>query len=300
MSNHKNIFQFKSVNNVFMAAVALNLLFVFVEASVGILENSLSLLSDAGHNLRDVFSLLLVLVAFRLAKIKRNKRFTYGYKKSTILISLINATILIVAVIAIIVESILMFHVPAHVNGLAMSWTAAAGIVVNGITAAMLVSGQKKDLNIRGVFLHKLIDALVSIGVVISGIVIAVTGWNILDPIVSIVIAVIILIPSIKLLVESLRLSLDGIPSGINLEEIETLIRNTEHVRDVHHIHIWPLSTTENALTAHIMIDSLSCMEKVKHNLKEQLEASGIDHPTIEMESEVCHCDETKCKNAGC
>lgn len=300
MSDHKNIFQFKSVNHIFMAAVALNLLFVCVEACVGILENSLSLLSDAGHNLRDVFSLLLVLAAFRLAEIKRNKRFTYGYKKSTILISLINATILIVAVVAIIIESIIKFHVPAEVNGIAMSWTAAAGIIVNGITAAMLVSGQKKDLNIRSIFLHKLIDALVSIGVVISGIVISVTGWNILDPLVSIVIAVIILIPAVKLLLDSLRLSLDGIPAGIDIDEIEKLIRDTEHVKDVHHIHIWPLSTTENAFTAHIIVDDMAYMEDVKHTLKKHLESIGIDHPTIEMESNTCHCDETKCKNAGC
>lgn len=299
MSDHKNIFRIQSVNKAFIIAVVINLIFISIETTVGLTESSLSLLSDAGHNLRDVFSLLLVLVAFRLAKVKRNKHFTYGYKKSTILISLINATILIVVLCAIIIESILKFHVTANVNGVAMSWTATAGIVVNGITAALLINGQKHDINIRGAFLHKLIDAMVSVGVVISGIVITYTGWNIIDPIVSLVIAIVILIPSVKLLRESIRLSLDGIPHGINIEDIENIIRNNSHVIGVHHIHIWPLSTTENALTAHIKIDDISYMEDVKYDIKNQLEIAGINHPTIEFESNVFKCDDTRCKMAS-
>lgn len=296
MSEHKNIFRVQSVNKAFIIAVVINLIFISVETTVGLMEHSLSLLSDAGHNLRDVFSLLLVLIAFRLAKIKRNKHFTYGYKKSTILISLVNSTILIAALCAIIIESILKFHVPANVNGEAMSWTATAGIIVNGITAALLINGQKHDINIRGAFLHKLIDAMVSVGVVISGIIITYTGWNIIDPIVSLAIAIVILIPSIRLLIESLRLSLDGIPHGIKIENIEALIKNNIHVIDVHHIHIWALSTTENALTAHISIDDISNMEDVKREIKKQLEVAGINHPTIEFESSVFKCDDIRCK----
>ncbi len=296
MSEHKNIFRVQSVNKAFIIAVVINLIFISVETTVGLMEHSLSLLSDAGHNLRDVFSLLLVLIAFRLAKIKRNKHFTYGYKKSTILISLVNSTILIAALCAIIIESILKFHVPANVNGEAMSWTATAGIIVNGITAALLINGQKHDINIRGAFLHKLIDAMVSVGVVISGIIITYTGWNIIDPIVSLAIAIVILIPSIRLLIESLRLSLDGIPHGIKIEDIEALIKNNIHVIDVHHIHIWALSTTENALTAHISIDDISNMEDVKRKIKKQLEVAGINHPTIEFESSVFKCDDIRCK----
>ena len=295
MSDHKNIFRIQSVNKAFIIAVVINLIFISIETTVGLTESSLSLLSDAGHNLRDVFSLLLVLVSFRLAKVKRNKHFTYGYKKSTILISLVNATILIVALCAIIIESILKFHVPANVNGEAMSWTATAGIVVNGITAALLINGQKHDINIRGAFLHKLIDAMVSVGVVISGLVITYTGWNIIDPIVSLVIAIVILIPSVKLLIESVHLSLDGIPHGINIEDIEKIIKNTSHVIEVHHIHIWPLSTTENALTAHIKIDDISYMENVKYEIKNQLEIAGINHTTIEFESNIFKCNDTKC-----
>lgn len=296
MSEHKNIFRVQSVNKAFIIAVVINLIFISVETTVGLMEHSLSLLSDAGHNLRDVFSLLLVLIAFRLAKIKRNKHFTYGYKKSTILISLVNSTILIAALCAIIIESILKFHVPANVNGEAMSWTATAGIIVNGITAALLINGQKHDINIRGAFLHKLIDAMVSVGVVISGIIITYTGWNIIDPIVSLAIAIVILIPSIRLLIESLRLSLDGIPHGIKIEKIEALIKNNIHVIDVHHIHIWALITTENALTAHISIDDISNMEDVKREIKKQLEVAGINHPTIEFESSVFKCDDIRCK----
>lgn len=289
----------KQMYLIFIIVVMMSMLFVVIEASVGFYENSMSLLSDAGHNLRDVLSLLLVLISFRLAKIKRNKQFTYGYKKSTILISLVNAVILIIAVVAIIIENVKSLDVPDNVNGMAVSWTAALGIVINSITAFLLAKGQKNDINIRGVFLHKLADAVVSVGVFVSGIIITLTGFNFLDRIVSLVIAVVILIPSVKLLIESLRLSLDGIPRGISIDHIEDIIRNTPHIIDVHHIHIWPLSTTENAFTAHIIIDDLAYMESAKTLIKQELELAGINHITIEFENSVCHCDEIKCKNAG-
>ena len=208
--HHHHVEKLTSLNGIFIFSIVLNLLFVIIEAVIGLVEGSLSLLSDAGHNLSDVFSLVLVLVAFQLAKVHSNPRFTYGYRKSTILISLLNAVILLVAVGAIIIESIHKFYEPTDVNGVAISWTAGIGIVINGLTAFLLLRGQKNDLNVRGAFLHMVADTLVSVGVVISGIIIAVTGWTIVDPIVSLIIAAVILVSTWNLLSGSLRLTLDG------------------------------------------------------------------------------------------
>lgn len=280
---------------IFILSIILNLSFVIIEAGVGFWQDSLSLLSDAGHNLSDVLSLVLVLVAFRLAKVHSNNRFTYGYKKSTVLISLLNAIILLVAVGAIIVESIHKFRTPVEVNGAAISWTAAVGIVINGATALLLMRGQKHDLNVRGAFLHMAADTLVSVGVVVSGIVIYYTGWYVIDPIISLVIAAVILVSTWELLSDSLRLSLDGTPEGIEVTEIRELMLKQPHVEDVHHIHIWAISTTENALTAHIVVDELQNEAEVKHMLKHTLADAGITHATLETETDGCVCEELSC-----
>jgi len=280
---------------IFILSIVLNLSFVIIEAGVGFWQDSLSLLSDAGHNLSDVLSLVLVLVAFRLAKVHSNNRFTYGYKKSTVLISLLNAIILLVAVGAIIVESIHKFRTPVEVNGAAISWTAAVGIIINGATALLLMRGQKHDLNVRGAFLHMAADTLVSVGVVVSGIVIYYTGWYVIDPIISLVIAAVILVSTWELLSDSLRLSLDGTPEGIEVSEIRELMLKQPHVEDVHHIHIWAISTTENALTAHIVVDELQNETEVKHMLKHTLADAGITHATLETETEDCVCEELSC-----
>ena len=283
------------MNGIFIFSIVLNLLFVIIEAAIGLLEGSLSLLSDAGHNLSDVFSLVLVLVAFQLAKVHANSRFTYGYKKSTVLISLLNAIILLVAVGAIVIESIHKFYEPTDVNGEAISWTAGVGIVINGLTALLLMRGQKNDLNVRGAFLHMAADTLVSVGVVISGIVISMTGWTIVDPIVSLIIAFVILVSTWNLLSSSLRLSLDGLPENVSLEKVRNVLSNHEHVREVHHLHIWAISTTDNALTAHIVIDSLDAMESVKDELKHRLEQLNIGHSTLEFETAESHCHDHDC-----
>lgn len=203
-------------SGVFIFAIVLNMLFVMIEAGVGVWQNSLSLLSDAGHNLSDVFSLLLVLIGFGLAKVHSTKKFTYGYKKSTILISLLNAIILLVAVGAIVVESVHKLQHPDIVDGAAISWTAAVGILVNGGTVLLLMHGQKSDLNVRGAFLHMLADTLVSVGVVVSGVIIRFTGYYMIDPIVSLLIAFVILVTTWNLLRDSLRLAMDGMPEGIS------------------------------------------------------------------------------------
>ena len=293
--HHHHSASAQSLNGIFILSIILNGLFVLIEAGIGLWQDSLSLLSDAGHNLSDVFSLVLVLVAFRLAKVKSNEHYTYGYRKSTILISLLNAVILLVAVGAIVIESIHKFSEPGDVNGIAVSWTAGIGILINGATALLLMRGQKSDLNVRGAFLHMAADTLVSVGVVISGIVIAYTGWTIIDPIVSLIIAAIILISTWELLSDSLRLAVDGIPDGVDLKEIEQMLVAEEHVKATHHIHVWAISTTETALTAHVVVDDLSHWHHVSEHLKHELEEHGITHATLEPETEDCHCHNREC-----
>lgn len=274
----------KKMRTILWTAIALNLLFVGVETGVGLWQNSLSLLSDAGHNLSDVFSLVLVVVGLHLVQLHSNSRYTYGYKKSTILISLANALLLLIAVGVIVAESIHKLSEPSSIDGTVISWTAGVGILINGLTTLLLMRGQKGDLNIRGAFLHMAADTLVSVGVVISGIVITHTGWFIIDPIISIVIALVILISTWELLRDSMRLALDGVPEGIEVEEVTQLMRSTEHVTDVHHLHIWAMSTTENALTAHVVIDDEHHTSSVRKALKEALNDHGITHATIEIE----------------
>ena len=279
------------MRKILWTAIILNLLFVGVEAGVGLWQNSLSLLSDAGHNLSDVFSLALVVVGLHLVKVHSNERYTYGYKKSTILISLANAILLLVAVGVIIAESVHKLRNPAAIDGAVISWTAGVGILINGLTTLLLMRGQKGDLNIRGAFLHMAADTLVSIGVVISGIVIKHTDWFIIDPIISIVIAMVILVSTWELLRDSMRLALDGVPEGIEMEEVMQAMQGTAHVTDVHHLHIWAMSTTENALTAHVVIDDEHEASAVRKTLKETLRTQGINHATIEIESGSDCCD---------
>lgn len=284
-----------SLNRIFIVCIVLNLLFVGVEAVVGLLYNSLGLLSDAGHNLSDVFSLLLALVAFRLAKWPVSQHFTYGYKKSTILISLVNAVILLVAVGAIVIESVYRLRHPQPVSGLAIGWTAGVGIVVNGLTTWLLMRDRKRDLNVHGAYLHMLMDTLVSVGVVISGVIIGYTGWVWVDSAVSLAIALVILVSTFNLLRESLYLSIDAVPSSVDLERLRTRLDAVPALRGWHHLHVWAISTTENAATLHVVVDSLEEMAGVKRELKALFHAEGIGHCTIEFETPGAPCDEADC-----
>lgn len=292
---HEHTHRIESLNGVFIISIILNLLFVIVEAGVGFHENSLGLLSDAGHNLSDVFSLLLALLAFKLARIHSTKRFTYGYKKSTVLVSLLNAIILLGAVGAILLESLHKFSHPMPVDGSAVSWTAGVGILVNGLTAWLLMKSQKNDLNVRGAFLHMAADTLVSIGVVISGVAITLTGHYIIDPIVSLMIAAVILVSTWRLLSESLRLSLDGIPANVDMEKVRKILEENPAVAEAHHIHVWAISTTDTALTAHLVLYSLAEMEPLKKQIKQQLAQIGITHATLETECTGTHCCHKEC-----
>ncbi|MGH6553781.1 cation diffusion facilitator family transporter [Bacteroides hominis] len=293
--HHEHVHELTSLNKSFIIGITLNILFVLVEFGIGFYYDSLGLLSDAGHNLGDVASLVLAMLAFRLAKVHPNSRYTYGYKKSTVLVSLLNAVILLVAVGIIIAESIDKLLHPVPVEGAAIAWTAGVGVIVNAVTAWLFMKDKEKDLNVKGAYLHMAADTLVSVGVVISGIIIMYTGWTLVDPIIGLVIAVIIVISTWGLLHDSLRLSLDGVPVGIDSEKVGQIILAQSGVESFHHLHIWALSTTETALTAHIVIENLRCMEEVKHAVKHQLEHVGIHHATLEFEYRGACCNGENC-----
>ena len=286
--SHHHHHHIETINKIMIWSIVINLLYVAVEAGVGIYGDSMGLISDAGHNLGDVFSLLLTLVGFKLAHAAANHRFTYGYQKATILIALLNAVILLVAVGIIIVESIHKIRHPEPVDGELVSWTAGVGIIVNGVTAWMLMKDQKHDLNIRGAFLHMASDTLVSLGVVIAGIIISFTGFVLIDPIISLVIAAIILVSTWQMLRESLYISIDGVPEEIDVDKLKKDIEALNHVKSLHHIHVWALSTTMNAMTAHVVIDNRENEDSTLSQIKELAHEAGIDHPTIEFEITPC------------
>ena len=279
-----------SMNKIFIFCIALNLLFVAIEAIVGLYFNSVGLLSDAGHNLSDVFSLLLVLVAFRMGKAASTPQFTYGYKKATILISLINALILLVAVGAIIIESIYKLKNPQPISGTAISWTAGVGILINGLTTWLLMGGSKQDINVKGAYLHMLMDTLVSVGVVISG------DWMWIDPVIGIILALIIMVSTYNLLKESLLMTLDAVPSSVNKEMITERLAKSAYLKSWHHLHVWAISTTECAATIHIVVKAWEDMEKAKNDVREIFQQAGVHHCTIETEIEGTECHAYSCK----
>lgn len=294
--NHHHHDLSASIGKIFIFCIALNVLFVGIEIVVGLLYNSVGLLSDAGHNLSDVFSLLLVLVAFRMGKAASSPQFTYGYKKATILISLINALMLLVAVGAIIIESIYKLKNPQPTSGTAISWTAGAGILINGLTTWLLMGGSRRDINVKGAYLHMLMDTLVSIGVVLSGIIISYTGWVWIDPVIGIILAIIIMLSTYNLLKESLLMTLDAVPPSVDKEHIVEELRNYTKIESWHHLHIWAISTTDFSATIHIVIKDLNDMKKVNTEVREIFHKSGVHHCTIETEIAGTECQEYSCK----
>lgn len=288
----------ESLNRAFIIGIVMNLLYVVVEIAAGIYYNSLSLISDAGHNLSDVAALGLAMLAFRLAKMKANDRFTYGYKKSTILVSLVNSVILFVAIGGILWESINRVFNPVIVDGQAISIVAGVGIVVNTVSALLFFKNKDHDLNVKGAYLHLMADAAVSLGVVISGLFIV--FWSIywLDLVMSLVIVAVIFYSTWQLFKESLYLTIDGVPKEIELIKINDLVSNIDGVKSVHHVHIWALSTTQNALTMHVVIDSGSNLAKqshIKQIIKDILNANNIQHITVEFEVDYTCGDSMTC-----
>lgn len=276
-----------NLNTAFLVGMTFNFLFVVAEVAVGLYIHSLSLLSDAGHNLADVGALGLSLLAFRLQKVKSNERYTYGYRKTSILVALFNAMVLLVSIGAIIYEAIHRFISPEPVQGGPIAIVAAIGIVINAGTALLFFREKEKDLNVKSAYLHLLSDAIVSIGIVVAGICISYTGWSWVDPVMSIIIAMVIIAGTWGLLKHSLRLSLDGVPEGIDLNEIRKAVLKVNGVNDFRHLHVWAMSTTENAMTGHLVVSSAATCEQeqaIKKEVRHLLEHMNIQHATLETE----------------
>jgi len=283
-----------NLNRAFYIGIGLNFLFVLIEVITGLYIHSLSLVSDAGHNLADVASLALSLLAYKLIKVKPNDKYTYGYRRTTILVALFNAVVLLVSIGAIGYEALHRLLNPEPLPGFTIAIVAAVGIVINTVTALMFLRDKDKDINIKSAYLHLLSDAMVSVALVAGGIVIYYTGWYWVDAILGIIVAVVILISTWGLLRSSLRLSLDAVPENVDLNKIRTNVLQLDGVKDIHHIHAWGLSTTTNALTAHIVVNSDASMnelEKIKKTIKHELEHLNIQHATLEFEQPITECE---------
>ena len=297
--SHNHSVVLKSVNTSFIIGICLNMAFVIAEVIVGLASHSLSLLSDAGHNLADVGSLALSLLAFRLLKVKANENYTYGYRKTSVLAALANAIILFISLGAIVYEAIYRFSSPQPLPGITISIVAGIGILINGISAFLFLKDKEKDINIKSAYLHLLTDALISAGVAVAGIIIYYTKWYWLDAAVSIAIATIILITTWGLLRDSLRLSLDGVPPGIVIGNIREVALKIEGVRDIHHIHVWALSSAQNALTAHLVVAedaSPQQLQHIKEQLKHELIHQNITHITLETETSHTQAGDEVCQ----
>ena len=290
--HHEHNIDSTSLNTAFKLGIALNVCFVIVEGIFGFIYDSMGLLSDAGHNLSDVFALILSMVAFKLMSKKPDERHTYGYRKFSIQASLLNALLLFAAVGMILVESIDKLIHPTAVDGDAIAWVAGAGVIVNGVTAWLFLKDKEKDLNVKGAFLHMLADTLVSVGVVVAGIVIHYTGWYFIDPVIGIGIALMIGWSTWGLLAESFKLSIDSVPESIDMKDLEQDIQAVEGVRSIHHLHVWALSTTENAMTVHAVIESPEILDSVIARIRNVASNSGLAHSTIEAETEQSGCHE--------
>jgi cobalt-zinc-cadmium efflux system protein len=279
----------------FAFGIILNTIFIAVEVVYGFISHSLALVADAGHNLSDVLGLFLAWGATALARRAATERHSYGLRRSSVLAALANAVFLLVAVGAIMLEAIQRFNAPAPILAETVIGVAAAGIAINAGTAMMFMSGRKGDLNIRGAFLHMAADAVISAGVVIGGVIIMFTGWQWVDPALSLTLSLIIVYSAWKLLLDSLNLALDAVPEGIDVAAVRAYLLGLPSVMDVHHLHIWGLSTTEAALTVHLVLAdeqrSSELLHRINHDLHEHF---GIGHATIQFESvgEAACCSE--------
>ncbi|MCR8723430.1 cation diffusion facilitator family transporter [Frigidibacter sp. ROC022] len=284
--SHVHVHAPAGFNRAFAIGVGLNLLYVALEAGYGLASGSLALLADAGHNLSDVLGLLLAWGASWLAQRKPTRSHTYGFKRGPILAALGNAAILLVAVGFIGVEAIHRLIVPGPVATGTILWVASVGVLVNVGTALMFMSGARDDLNIRGAFVHMAADAGVTVGVIIAALLIRWTGQQWIDPAISLVIAAVILLSTWGLLRDSVDLALDAVPPGIDPGRVEAALRGLPGVSDVHDLHIWGMSTTETALTAHLVrSDAAADAGLIRQATREMRERFGIGHATLQMET---------------
>ena len=275
----------------FAIGITLNFGFVVLEVIFGIFAHSLALIADAGHNMGDVLGLVLAWAASVLMKRPATERRTYGFRSSSILAALFNAIFLLVSVGAIGWEAIRRFGVPVEVAGKTVIWVSLVGIVINTATAVMFMSGRKDDLNIRGAFMHMAADAAVSAGVVVAGIAILLTGLHWIDPVVSLLIAAVIIWGTWGLFRDSVNLSLQAVPADVNLREVRKYLAGLPNVSTVHDLHVWPMSTTQTALTVHLEMPSGSPGDEFLRKVCEHLHQHfAIEHSTIQVERDAQSC----------
>jgi cobalt-zinc-cadmium efflux system protein len=287
--NHAHVVPGDGVNLRMGIAVGLNLVFVVVEGGFGFVSNSVALIADAGHNLSDVLGLVCAWGAMILSRRPPGAKFTYGLGRSSVLAALANAVLLLLACGAIAWEAASRLGSPPPVMGRTVMIVAAIGIALNGVSAWMLHAGSHGDLNRRSAYLHMVSDAIVSAGVVLSGLLIMFTGWSLLDPIVSLVIVAVILVSTWRLLRDSLTLSLDGVPSSVNSSAVMSYLTHQRGVTDVHDLHIWALSTTSVALTAHLVVPDRGAEDALLTSLTPDLKRRfQIQHATLQIERDRC------------
>ena len=277
----------------FLIGISLNVAFVVVEAIAGLVADSTALLADAAHNLGDVLGLGMAWGATVLARRKRTARRTYGLRRTTILAGLANATLILVAIGGVTWEAIRRIGEPAHVDGGLVAIVATVGVLINGGAAMLFARGRDRDVNRRGAYLHLMADAAVSAGVVVAGVIVLQTGWNWIDPATSILVSLVILVGTVDLLREALNLLLDAVPAHIDPEAVEEYLAGLPGVQDVHDLHIWPMSTTEIALTAHLVVPWSACSPSFLRDASSEIEHRfGIAHSTLQLEpseaDEVC------------
>ena len=278
-------------NRAFALGVLLNLAYVVAEVWFGLMAHSLALVADAGHNLSDVLSLLLAWGANRLSQSRPSTRFTYGLRSSSILASLANAIILLIAIGAIGWEAIRRFHQPQSVPGSTVMAVAAVGVIINTATALLFMKGRKTDINVKAAFLHMAADAGVSLGVVISGFAIQRSGLLWIDPLTTLLIVAVIAFGTLGLLRESMNLALQAVPTGIDIGQVRQYLGGLPHVIAVHDLHVWPMSTTETALTVHLVRSIDSCDPVLLQRACDELhERFRIEHVTIQFETEDHDC----------
>jgi len=296
--HHKHAPDISKINSAFIIGIVLNLIFVVVEFTAGWYNNSMALISDAGHNLVDVFSLVLALVAFRMAKVKSSETLTYGYNKTTILASLVNAILLFFVIGGIAWESFQRLLDPVEIEGSVTIIVASIGILINAVTAFLFFRDKDHDLNIKGAYLHLMADALVSLGVVIAGIVILFTDWFIIDTIMSFVIIIVIFLSSWSLFKDSFNLTIDGVPRNLDVKKIYDKVKKIPGVVDLHHLHVWAISTSINALTCHLVVEENKNQKEIaqiRHDAKHLISDMGIGHITLEVETESEDCHSPDC-----
>jgi cobalt-zinc-cadmium efflux system protein len=280
-----------SFGKAFAVGIGLNTAFVLIEAGYGYASNSLALVADAGHNLSDVLGLVVAWIAATLASRPPSPRFSYGLRSSSIMAALFNAIFLLIAVGMITWEAIERFFDPQPVAGATVMVVAAVGVLINGVTAFLFMSGRKGDINIKGAYLHMVADAGVSVAVIVAGLLVILTGWQWLDPVVSLAIAAVITIGTWGLLRDSVTMSLGATPPGIDPAAVAAFLKEQPRVVEVHDLHVWPMSTTETALTVHLVMPGGHPGDAAMRSIAEELEERfGIAHSTIQIELATGSC----------